>query len=411
MKYKNRILSTKIAQLARHFPVVVVTGARQVGKSTLLRHTFPDLKSIVFDPVLDINNARQEPEIFLDNHPSPVILDEIQYAPELVGSIKRRVDRQREPGMYILTGSQQWSVMKSISDSLAGRVVIVDLHGFSLSEINETIPKTNWLERYLADSKGFISEHHDAFPLNRTVNEQIWRGFLPDSDSYPLEYIPDYLGSYFQTYIERDIRSSGDVNDWQQFGRFVQLAAALTGQEINTSQLGRDIGVTPQTAKRWLATLSSTFQWYQVPPYHGNVVKRISKKHKGYLLDTGLACYLQRISSPDTLSGHPLTGSLFESAVVGELLKLMAVIPFPARMYHWRSHGGAEVDIILERDGILFPLEIKHTSQPARKHTTGINQFRETYPAEKIAPGLVICTVNSSRQLSETDYAIPWNTR
>ncbi|MCD4655808.1 DUF4143 domain-containing protein [bacterium] len=411
MKYKKRLLTQKIRQMIEHFPVLIVTGARQVGKSTLLKKVFPEWKMIVFDSVIDVGNVRLDPDLFLDNHPSPVILDEIQYAPELVSSIKRRVDSNRKNGMYILTGSQQWSVMRSISEPLAGRAVVIELSSFSLSEINEVINPSNWLFDYLDAPCKFVEQSHDTIPMIRTINEQLWRGFLPDADSHKLEWISDFHRSYFQTYVERDVRLMGDVNDWQQFGRFVQLVAVLTGQEINASHFGRDIGITPQTAKRWLAILTATFQWFNLPSFHGNAVKRISRKSKGYFLDTGLICNLQRISSPEALSGHPLTGSLFETAIVGEILKLMNSTNSPANMYHWRSHGGAEVDILLERDGIFYPIEVKLRSNPSRRDTRGIKQFRETYDKFKVAPGLVICPVKSIQRLSETDYCLPWNCR
>ena len=199
-----------------------------------------------------------------------------------------------------------------------------------------------------------------------------------------------------------------DISALDELGKFTQLVSALTAQEVNYSELGRDIGITPQTAKRWLKVLGSTFQWFEVPAYSGNTVKRISGKPKGYIRDTGLACMLNSISSPRALGGHPMTGSLFETAVVGEMSKLLSVSP-AAGMFHWRSHGKAEVDLILERDGRLFPVEIKLASNPAKKDTAGITSFRNTYPNEKVGPGLVICPCKEFSRISENDYALPWD--
>jgi len=409
--YKSRLLSERLRKLAATFPAIVVCGARQVGKSTLVTKVFEQYETIVFDPVLDIENARKDPELFLDNHPVPIILDEIQFAGELVATIKRRIDRARSPGQYILTGSQQWSVMKSIAESLAGRAVFLNLEGFSLAEIHEQTAGSSWLDQWLNDPIEFGKSKPERIHRDRTLHEQLWRGWLPDANQIELELIPDYYNSYLQTYIERDVRLLSEVSDWQQFGRFVQLMSSLTSQEINHSQLGRELGITPQTARRWTSMLTATFQWFEVRAYSGNTIKRVSGKPKGYIADTGLACALQRISTPKAIGGHPSAGSLFETAVVAEIRKRCGTLSTPPQQYHWRSHGGAEVDLILERDNTLYPIEIKHSSQPSRSDTRGFAAFRKTYPQLEIAPGLLICPCESFQKISENDYALPWDTR
>jgi len=409
MKYKPRGLADRLQRMLRRFPVVIVSGARQVGKSTLVRHALADWDMVVFDPALDVESARLDPDLFLDNHPVPVVLDEIQYAPELVAAIKRRVDRARQPGQYVLTGSQQWAVRQSASESLAGRAVFLDLEGFSLAEIAEATTAHHWLARYLHDPEAFSSDLPDRLSLPRTVYEHLWRGFLPETDTLEMEWIGEFHRAYMRTYIERDVRLLSDVSDWQQFGRFVRLVAALTAQELNYSQLGREIGVTPQTARRWLAMLRATLQWCELPAYHGNTIKRISGKPKGHIADTGLACSLQMISAPRALGGHPMVGALFESAVVGEIRKLAATLSTPPSLYHWRTHGGGEVDLLLERDGRLHPIEIKLTTQPTRADTRGMAAFRKTYPRLDIAPGLVFCATDQTQRLNDTDCAIPWD--
>jgi len=427
MKYKARALAAKLHRLLGRFAVVVVCGARQVGKSTLLRHELPGWDAVEFDPAVDVGNARRDPDLFLDNHPAPLILDEIQYAPELIAAIKRRVDRGaptagagpkaarrtagRRPGQYVLTGSQQWSVLKSASESLAGRAAFLDLEGFCLAEIAQAVPRAHWLQRYLDAPEKFVASQPGRLAAGRTVYEHLWRGFLPEADVLEEDFIADFHRAYVRTYIERDVRLLTDVGDWQQFGRFVRLVAALTGQEVNHSQLGREIGITPQTANRWLATLRGTFQWFEVPAYSGNTIKRISAKPKGYLADTGLACSLQAVSTPRTLSGHPLAGPLFESAVVAEIRKLAGTLSTPPNLYHWRSHGGGEVDLVLERDHRFHPIEVKLTSHPTLRDARGIEAFRQTYPKLDVAPGLVIAPVQRIERLSETAYALPWDCR
>lgn len=409
--YIERMLTNRLHKLAESFPAVVITGARQVGKSTLLQNTLgKEAEIVVLDPVIDIENARQDPELFLNNHPPPLILDEIQYAPELVASIKRRIDLNRAPGRYILTGSQQWGVMKSMAESLAGRAVFLDLFSFSLFEICQhnhgSIP---WVARWLAAPDDFLTSRPPRLTFEITLYEQLWRGFLPEAQFLDAEVIPDFLQAYQRTYIERDVRLVAGVSDLQLFGRFLQLVSALTAQEINFSQLGRELGLTPQTAQRWLDTLKSTFQWFELPAYSGSPVKRLSSKPKGYIADTGLACLTQAISAPKAIGGHPLWDALFETAVAAELKKQTAFLSPVPNFYHWRAYSGAEVDILLEYNGVFHPIEIKAKTNPSRRDTLGISAFRKTYPQLNIAKGLVIAPCPAMIQLSEHDYAVPWD--
>lgn len=405
----ERIATERLLRLARTFPVVVVTGARQVGKSTLLKHAFKNVSCVVLDPTVDIENARRDTELFLNNHPPPLILDEIQYAPELVAAIKRRIDLNRKPGSYILTGSQQWGVLKSISESLAGRAVFLELEGFSLAEVARTKPRRTWLARWLANPAKFLKSKPRRLKLKATLNEQLWRGWLPQAQFLPLQAIPDFQAAYQKTYIERDARLLADVSDWQLFGRFMRLTAALTAQEINHSELGRELGLTSQTSRRWLDILKATFQWFEVPPYHGNAIKRISGKPKGYMADTGAACFAQVISTPQSIGAHPMLGALVETAVAAEIRKQCATLSPPPNLYHWRSHGGAEVDFLLELDNVFFPIEVKAKSSPNRGDTSGVTAFRQTYPKLKIERGLVIAPTVQVLQISEMDYAMPWD--
>ncbi len=408
--YVSRLAENKLKKLVNTFPAVVITGARQVGKSTLLQHVFSQADCVVFDPVVDVENARQDPELFLQNHlDRPLLLDEIQYAPELVPTIKRQIDKDRKPGQFILTGSQQWSVLKSISESLAGRTVFLDLESFCLSELTQTSIAQLWLKGWLENPVDFIDLQPGRMQSSKTLYEILWRGFLPEAQFLPLESLYEFQTAYLRTCIERDVRYLGEVSNWQQFGRFVRLVAALTAQEINYSQLGRELGLNPQTSKRWLDMLVATFQWYEVPAYSGNTTKRVASKPKGYIADTGIACSAQAIFSPQAIPSHPLWGALFETAVVAEIRKQCSIMSPKPIMYHWRTHRQAEVDIILERDGIFYPIIIKAKSGPTRQDTSGITAFRKTYPKLNIEKGLVIAPTEKIIQLSENDYALPWD--
>lgn len=404
--YKTRLLSQRLRRVAEHFPAVLIAGARQVGKSTLVRHVFPQADYVLLDSVLDAESARREPELFLANHPGQVIIDEIQYAPELVSVIKRLVDVDRKPGRFILTGSQQWAVMRSLSESLAGRVVILDLEGFSLQEMAQE-PGGSWLAAWMADNPHFGEPRR--LGLEHTLYETIWRGALPEATQIPLDLVQNFHDSYLRTYLERDARMFADISDWSLFGRFVRLISALTAQEINFSQVGRELGLTPQTSRRWLDILKATFQWFEVPAFHRNVVKRVSSKPKGYIADTGLACNSQAISSPSSIASHPMWGALFETAVVAEIRKQCLLLSPSPHVYHWRNYSGAEVDCILERDGVFYPIEVRATARPAGRDTSGITAFRKTYPDLNIARGLVVAPTERFAQISEHDWAMPWD--
>jgi predicted AAA+ superfamily ATPase len=232
---------------------------------------------------------------------------------------------------------------------------------------------------------------------------------LPEVEVLAPDVIPDFHDAYLRTYVERDARLMGDVADWQLFARFFRLAAALTAQEVNHSQLGRDLGITPQTSRRWLAMLRGTYQWHEIPAWSGSRVKRVSQKPKGCLTDSGLVCSALRISSPQALANHPSLGAIFETAVLGEVRRLISVLPSKPVLHHWRSHGGAEVDLILERDGILHPIEIKATARPARMDARGIEALRTAHPDLRLAPGIVLAPTPEVVPLSRHDWALPWD--
>ncbi len=407
--FLERSASKNFLRLLEDFPVVVVTGARQVGKSTLVQHAFAGKADFVtFDSVLDVENAKREPDLFLDNHRTPLVLDEFQYAPEVVPALKRRVDKNRSPGQYVLTGSQQWGVMKSVAESLAGRAVFLDLDAFSLAETAGAAGQS-WLSAYLADPAGFLGSNPSRLSPRFPLWEQIWRGFLPEAQFLPIESVPAFHDAYLRTYIERDVRLLADVSDWHLFGRFVRLSAALSSQEVNASQLGRELGLHPGTARRWLDVLAATFQWFEISSYSGNAVKRVSEKPKGYIADTGTLCAALAVSAPSALPAHPLFGAVFETAAAGEVRKQAGLLSPRPNLYHWRAHGGAEVDLLLERDGTFFPIEVKAKSALSRSDASGIGAFRKTYPQLKVAPGLLLAPAEKAFPVTERDWAMPWD--
>jgi predicted AAA+ superfamily ATPase len=409
MKYKKRLLQDKLTRLGEHFPVVVLTGARQVGKSTLFKHLHPHARHIIFDPTIDIGNARQDPELFLDQITLPVILDEIQYCPELLPVIKRRVDEKKMPGQYWLTGSQNLSVLKNVSESLAGRAALQSLYPMTIAERYDHA--SSWFLRFQKNPYDFLMSPMKRVTSSQNINlfSMLWNGGYPGLLSMADDLHSDMLDSYLRTYIERDIRLLSDISDLQDFSRYVQLLANLTAQEIQFNQLGREIGISPQTAKRWLNILVNTYQWIELPAYSGNTIKRISLKSKGYYIDTGMAAHLMHISSPAALAGHPKLGALFETCIINDILRQLPLLPGKPAIYHWRSHAGAEVDMILELDNTFYLIEVKCKSRPSKADMRGIQAFRETYPTLNYAPSIIICAVNEVTPLSSDCFAIPFD--
>ncbi len=406
--YLHRHIENKLSSYAKNFKVVLIKGARQVGKTTLLQKCFPKLKTIVFDPVQDLYGARQDPDQFLANFPSPIILDEIQYVPELIPALKRKIDLSNNKGQYFLTGSQNISVIRDISESLAGRVGILELEGMTPYEIAGRADM-NWLNSYLNKADDLLKTTVQTLPKKKTLFETIWTGSLPGLIEMDQEVYSGFFQSYVQTYIERDVRLFADINDLSLFSRFVALSAAHSAQEINKSQIGRDIGLSPKQASKWLDILRYSYQWREIPAFSSNIIKRISKKPKGLFTDTGLLCYLQRISSPEALATHPLWGSIFESYCSNNIIRLSKVLNLAPSYYHWRTNGGAEVDLILEIDGKFFPIEIKSSSYLDKHDTRGIMAFRSSYPKLDIQKGLVIYTGSTIYKLNEHVIAFPWD--
>ena len=408
--YRFRNFTDRFRKLFAAFPVVVISGARQVGKSTFLMQIMGEGKDyVVFDPSVDVENARSDPDFFLKNHDLPLVLDEVQYAPEVIGAVKRVVDKHKRPGMFVITGSQQWHVMKNLSESLAGRAAFLDIEGFSLSEKCLISDSKSWLDVWL-DSMGEASLLDlEPFVCTRFLFDNIWRGSLPEADYISADVIGEFFRGYLRTYIERDIRLMADVYDWQVFGRFVKLVAALTAQEINYSHLGRDIGISPHTAKKWLALMEATFQYFEVPAFYSNHIKKLSSRPKGFIADTGFACHSFGISSPAVLANHPAFGFLFETFVAGEIRKKINLMSFKPNIYHWRFHSGAEIDLLLERDGMLFPIEVKVKSNPSKKDVLSFSVLKKTYKNLKVADGVVICSTDMPRRISENAIALPYN--
>jgi len=400
--------------MARLFPVLVVGGSRQAGKSTLLGELDGIEGSFVFDPAQDVAGARQDPELFLRLNPPPLVLDEIQYAPELLGALKRLVDEQRrEPGRYYLTGSQQFGVLSGVRETLAGRAGLLDLRPMSRREL-EGRPLAGFVDALLGadpdDPETLLQRLRDLGARSkasaRGLLERLFRGGYPGLRTFETDDCALWFESYFRTYVERDVQLIRRFDDPHDFSRFVRLIAATTAQELNASHLGREIGIANRTARAWLDALVQSYQAFTLPAWSGNVVKRVSGRPKVHVWDTGLATWLLAISSPRALGGHPRLGALFETLVVSEILKEADSLATSPRPWHWRTPGGAEIDLVLERDGVLHPIEIRLASQVSGRDTRGLRSFAESCP-QRVGTWVVIYGGVELRRLGERAIAVP----
>ncbi len=404
LMYIPRTAEAFIKQATNQFPVLLVTGARQVGKTTLLRQLSQETRAYVtLDDPLVLSLAKSEPALFMQRFPPPVLIDEVQYAPELLPYIKMAADQTHSPGLFWLTGSQQFHLMRGVSESLAGRVAIVNLLGLSNAEL---VGQGLTSEPFLPTVASIQQHLQRATPLPlKALYQRIWRGAFPAIALNPAVDRDLFYGSYIQTYLQRDIRDLARIGDEMAFLRFLRAAAARTGQLLNLADVARDADVVPNTAKSWLSILQAANLVYLLEPYHTNVTKRLTKSPKLYFLDTGLAAYLTEWASPETLEAGALSGAILESWIIAELLKSYWHNGRRAPFYFYRDKDQREVDLLIMQDGTIYPLEIKKTAAPGK---TDVRHFPILESLGlSVGPGGVICLVEQSLPLTATTQSIP----
>lgn len=402
--YIERTLETFLKKASGQFPVLLVTGPRQVGKTTILKYLSRDERTYVTldDPILAAM-AREEPRLFLQRFKAPALIDEIQYAPELLPYLKMAVDQERRKGMFWLTGSQQFQLMQGVTESLAGRVGIVNLLGLSAKEIQNRatdavpfLPTQEQLQARLESSP--VLTLTDIYRL-------IWRGAFPEIALNEEADRDFFYGSYIQTYLQRDVRDLANVGDESAFLKFLRSAAARTGQLLNMSDMARDASIAVPTAKRWLSILEASGIVYLLEPYHSNTTKRLVKAPKLYFLDTGLCSYLTEWTSPKTLEAGAMSGAILETYIFTEILKSYWHNGKRAPLYYYRDKDKKEIDLLIVQDNAIYPLEFKKTGSPDK---TIVKQFGLLEGLqEDLAEGGVICLSSTLLPLTKTMNAIP----
>ncbi len=373
--YIHRYIEDTIREVSRTFKVLYLGGPRQVGKTTTLLHVSRQRKMnyVTLDDLSIRELAQRDPELFLEQYSPPLIIDEVQYAPQLFPAIKLKVDETKRQGLYWLTGSQQFSVLKGVQESLAGRVGILSLVGLSSAEID-----------MLARQKQPFSPDRKQVPHTSKKKGDIFARILRGSYPRLWERRPPlreiFYNSYIQTYIDRDLRDLFGVTNISAFHRFLQICAARTGQILNYSDMARDTGISVHAAREWLSILESTLQVYLIKPFSKNISKRLIKAPRLYFLDTGLAAYLTKWTTADTLEHGPMAGAFFETFVVSEIIKSYLFRGMEPPIWYFRDKEGHEVDVLLESENRIFPIEIKLSRRISDVDLRGIQYLRHILP-------------------------------
>jgi len=402
--YLKRTLEDSIKKATETFPVVLVTGARQVGKTTVLKACEKEERTYVsLDNPLLRDFAKTDPELFLERYSTPLLIDEIQYAPELLPYIKMIVDERQEKGMYWLTGSQQFHLMKDVSESLAGRVAILNLLGFSQ---NEKLKRPN-RQSFIPTKEYFNEVKNDSTKIGlNNLYEMIYNGSYPAMNIDSGSDWEMFYSSYLQTYIERDIRDLKSISDEQLFLKFLRIVASRTAQILNYTEIANSTGITVPTVKSWISLLVTSGILYLLEPYYNNIGSRIIKSPKLYFLDTGLCAYLSDWPSARVLEAGAMSGAFLETYVISEIIKSYLHNGKRAPIYYYRDKDKKEIDLLIDSGGVLHPIEIKKTSTPDKSAIKNFDVLSNNKTIKRGSGG-VICLSSEFIPFTKEDNIIP----
>jgi len=406
MNYISRDLERKFLKMSGFFKAVLVTGARQVGKTTMLKHLAKNQSRtyVTLDNLQARKLAQEDPVMFFQTYKPPIIIDEIQYAPQLFPQIKIMCDESEETGRFWLTGSQQYNMMKNVRETLAGRIGILSLYSLSQSE-----KLGIRFENELDFSLSILQKRQQTVPKNdiRQVFEHIWRGGMPQVLYADMEERAEYFEAYISTYLMRDIAEFGGVTDALRFGKFLTCAAALLSEQINYKTLADASDISQPTAKEWLRLLEGLGIIYLLRPYSNNALKRLSKTPKLYFCDTGLAAYISMWPTYETLLSGAAAGKYFENYVVGELLKGYSYSPSKVNITYYRDSNAKEIDVFVEKGNLIHPLEIKKSANPDRREIKKFSVLEKV--RAEVGTGGIVCMSEEPIPIDARNNFIPCN--
>ena len=404
MEYINRELERKFLKMNKVFKALLVTGARQVGKSTMLRHLAENTGRtfVSMDDKRNRELARRDPGLFFQTFKTPILIDEVQKAPELFEHIKMICDETNENGLFWLTGSESKKLLKNAGDSLAGRVCILKMYSLSLKE---KLGITSIVDiRYTFED---LTEREKLFPeydVNK-IYEHIWKGGMPAIQNFDAEQMNSYYSSYIENYLMRDAVDDNGISDTEGFRRVLSACAAFVGNLVNYSDLATAGGVSVPTAKNWVKVLQTMGIVFLLDTYSNNELKRLVKTPKLYFCDTGLAAYLSMWTSKDVLMNGAVSGHYFENYVVGELLRNTAYGESNVNMTYYRDTNQKEIDVVIEENSVLHPIEIKKATNPERKIVKAFDVLNVS--SNELGKGLVICMTDRTFPIDENNYMVP----
>ena len=403
MKYYRRSIEQVINEYKEQFPILLLTGPRQVGKSTLFKELFrEEYKYFSLDDPILKEQIVNDPRLFLKNNPEKLIIDEVQYAPSIFPYLKMKVDENREDGMYLMTGSQAFVLMKNVSETLAGRVGILELQGISLREQFDIEFNSPFIpnDEYIAEREKKITEYTNLW-------QRIHRGYMPElifNDRKKWEF---FYSSYVQTYIERDVRDLINISDESKFLKFMISLASRSGELLNYGAVANEVGISNETVKRWVSVLRTSRIIYLLEPYFNNHLKRVIKTPKIYFMDVGLLAYLTKWPTPETLANGAKAGNIFETFIISEIVKsyLNAGIINPP-LYFYRDKDKKEIDLIIEEAEKIYPIEIKMSASPNKEMAKNFSVLKRKIDKE-IGTGIIICQYDNKVYLSEDILVLP----
>lgn len=397
MNYINRHIEDYILKASKTFPIVILTGARQIGKTTLLEHiSNGERKVISLDNPILRKNAKEDPEKFLQTYSPPILIDEIQYAPELFPYIKIYVDKNKKNGDFWLTGSQSFTMMKNITESLAGRAAIIKMSNLSQSEINhERINPIDF------DIEKLIKRNTIKNINVQKIFKTIFKGFYPKTWTEKNLDTRLFYNSYIDTYITRDLRNIKNIENEISFINFLRIVACRTATNVNYSTLANEANITAPTAKAWMSILVSSGLVLLIEPYTSNILKRVVKAPRMYMTDTGLVTHLMGWETPEVLENSYMSGALFETYIVNEIYKNFINQGVKPNLYFYRNNSQEEIDLIIEKNQIMHPIEIKKSANPKNP----LKNFKSLKGT--IGTGYVYCLCNEIIPISKKDFLVP----
>lgn len=399
--YLKRHMEIVVKECLEQFPVLLITGPRQVGKTTLLLQVCNNYEYVTFDDPFILQEAIEETHLFLKNYIPPLLIDEVQYAPSIFRYLKLYVDKHKIKGSFALTGSQAFELMKNVSETLAGRMAIIELKGLSLREMFSI----DFYKPFIPDEL-YINERKNYLKTYSSIWNIIHRGSMPELFDNTISW-ERYYSSYIKTYIEKDVRQLTNIADELKFIKFLTALASRCGEILNYTSIANEVEVSIDTIKRWLSILQTSGIIHLLKPYSNNSLKRVIKSPKVYFYDSGLVCYLTRWTSAQTLRNGAYAGNVFENFVVSEILKShFNADKTISSIYYYRDKDKKEIDLVIEQDGKLYPIEIKMSGNPTKTMAKNFNVL-DNIPNKQRQTGIILCMYDKKSYLANDLIALP----